>query len=152
MSLQNVTKLVSVGVRDICDQEVETIENSDKRIVPFYDEQLKAKEFNGINWNTTCDEIIHELPQKVYISFDIDGLAPSLCPATGTPVAGGLSFEQAVYLVKKLVSSGRTIIGFDLVEITPSKSGWDTNVGARMLLQLCNQMGASNGRMPSTNE
>jgi len=152
LSLQNVTKLVSVGIRDICDQEVATIKNSDKRIVPFYNEELKSKEFNGINWNKICEEIVHELPQKVYISFDIDGLDPSLCPATGTPVAGGLSFDQAVYLIKKVVSSGRTIIGFDLVEITPSESGWDTNVGARMLLQLCNQMGASNGRMPAGNE
>ncbi|MCF8460792.1 MAG: agmatinase family protein [Flavobacteriales bacterium] len=151
LTLENVSKLVSVGVRDICEQEVEKTENSNDRIVAFYDEHLKAKEFNGINWNSICEEIIAQLPQKVYISFDIDGLDPSLCPATGTPVHGGLSFEQAVYLIKKVVNTGRTIIGFDLVEVTPSESGWDTNVGARMLLQLCNQMGASNGRMPFNN-
>jgi len=149
LTLKNVTKLVSVGVRDICEQEVESIENSNSRVVAFYDEQLKSKEFNGVNWNSICEEIIAELPKKVYISFDVDGLDPSLCPSTGTPVHGGLSFEQAVYLIRKVVSSGRTIIGFDLVEVAPSESGWDTNVGARMLLQLCNQMGASNGRMPS---
>lgn len=149
LTLPNVSKLVSVGVRDLCDQEVETIEASNGRIVAFYDDQLKAKEFNGVNWNAICEEIIAALPQKVYISFDIDGLDPSLCPATGTPVHGGLSFEQAVYLIRKIVLSGRTIIGFDLVEVAPSESGWDTNVGARMLFHLCNLMGASNGRMPS---
>ena len=148
LTLKDVTKLVSVGVRDICEQEMLTIEQSNDRIVAFFDEHLKAKEFNGINWNSICEEIIAQLPQKVYISFDIDGLDPSLCPATGTPVHGGLRFEQAVYLIKKVVNAGKTIIGFDLVEVAPSESGWDTNVGARMLLQLCNQMGASNGRLP----
>lgn len=149
LAIENVSKLVSVGVRDICNEEVETIESSNGRIVAFYDEQLKNKEFNGMNWNSICSEIVNELPEYVYISFDIDGLDPSLCPATGTPVHGGLSFEQAVYLIKKVVASGKTIIGFDLCEVAPSESGWDTNVGARMLLQLCNQMGVSNGRMPS---
>lgn len=149
LTLKNVTKLVSVGVRDICEQEVETIENSNGRIVAFYDEQLKAQGFNGITWHESCNEIISMLPQKVYVSFDIDGLNPSLCPNTGTPVHGGLSFEQAVYLIKKVVESERTIIGFDLVEVAPSETGWDTNVGARMLLHLCNLLGASNGRMPT---
>ena len=59
-----------------------------------------------------------------------------------------MSFEQAVYLIKKVVSSGRTIIGFDLVEVGVSESELDTNVGARMLYHLCNQMGVSNGKMP----
>ena len=144
----SVTKLVSVGLRDVCEQEMDVIFNSNDRIVGFFDEQLKSKSFNGINWNEQCSDIINELPKKVYISFDIDGLSPDLCPNTGTPVPGGLSFEQAVYLIKKVVSSGRTIIGFDLVEVGISETEWDTNVGARMLYHLCNQMGASNGKMP----
>ncbi|MCF8277393.1 MAG: agmatinase family protein [Flavobacteriales bacterium] len=148
MELENVTKLVSVGVRDVCEEEMSTIFNSNERIVAFFDEQLKHKAFFGLTWDTVCNDIVNELPQNVYISFDIDGLDPSLCPATGTPVPGGLSFEEAVFLIKKVVSSGRTIIGFDLVEVGPSTKDWDLNVGARMLLHLCNLMGASNGRMP----
>lgn len=144
----SVTKLISVGVRDVCEQEMQTIFNSNDRIVAFFDEQMKSKAFNGIHWEEQCSNIVHELPQKVYISFDIDGLSPELCPNTGTPVPGGLSFEQAVYLVKKVVSSGRTIIGFDLCEVGPSESDWDASVGARMLYHLANQMGASNGKMP----
>jgi agmatinase len=144
----NITKLVSVGVRDVCEQEMEVIFNSDDRIITFFDEQLKNKFFNGIAWDTICSDIIKELPNLVYLSFDIDGLSPYLCPNTGTPVPGGLSFEQAVYLIKKVVSSGRTIIGFDLVEVGVSESELDTNVGARMLYHLCNQMGVSNGKMP----
>jgi agmatinase len=149
MEISNINKLVSVGVRDMCEAEVELIFNSNDRIVAYFDEQLKNKSFNGVTWDAICTDIVNELPKKVYISFDIDGLDPSLCPSTGTPVHGGLSFEQAVYLIKKVVSSGRTIIGFDLVEVGPSENEWDLNVGSRMLLHLCNQMGISNGRMLS---
>ncbi|MBI1288431.1 MAG: agmatinase [Flavobacteriales bacterium] len=148
LKLESVTRLVSVGVRDICEEEMDVIFGSNERIVAFFDEQLKTKAFEGESWKETCNAIINELPQKVYISFDIDGLNPSLCPATGTPVPGGLSFEQAVYLIKAVVRSGRTIIGFDLVEVGISENEWDINVGARMLLHLCNLMGASNGKMP----
>ena len=144
-----VSKLVQVGLRDVCEQEMETIFNSNDRVVAFFDEQLKSKQFTGVNWDTICRDIINELPQKVYISFDVDGLSPDLCPNTGTPVPGGLSFEQAVYLLKQLVSSGRTIIGFDLCEVGISSTDWDSNVGARLLYHLCNLTGASNGRMPT---
>lgn len=148
LKLEGVKKLVSVGVRDICEEEMDLIFGSDERVVAFFDEHIKTQAFEGVTWQETCKNIINELPQKVYISFDIDGLNPALCPSTGTPVPGGLSFEQAVYLIKSVVASGRTIIGFDLVEVGISENEWDINVGARMLLHLCNQLGASNGRMP----
>jgi agmatinase len=71
----------------------------------------------------------------VYLSWDIDGLDPTLCPGTGTPVPGGLSFSQAVGLLEGLVRSGRRIVGFDLNEVAPGPDGgeWDANVGARLL-------------------
>jgi agmatinase len=148
VQIEQVGKLVAVGLRDVCEQEMDAIFNSNDRIVGYFDEQMKSKLFQGETWKSICDSIISELPQKVYISFDIDGLEPSLCPNTGTPVPGGLSFEQAIYLIKNVVESGRTIIGFDLCEVSPSESEWDTNVGARLLFHLCNQFGLSNGRMP----
>ena len=148
LKYSSVTKLVSVGVRDVCEQEMEMIFNSDSRIVGYFDELLKSKAFNGITWDKICTDIVNELPKKVYLSFDIDGLSPEFCPNTGTPVPGGLSYDQAVYLIKKVVTSGRTIIGFDLTEVGVSKSDMNTNIGARILYHLCNQMGASNGKMP----
>ena len=76
---------------------------------------------------------------QVYVSFDIDGLSPDNCPHTGTPVPGGLSFREAVYLLAAVVESGREIVGFDLCEVGPSRDGeWDANVGARVLYKLCN--------------
>ncbi len=146
---KSVSKLVSVGLRDVCEQEMDVIYNSKDRIVAFFDEHLKSKMFNGTNWDSICTDIVKELPENVYVSFDIDGLKPDLCPHTGTPVPGGLSFEQAVYLLKKVVDSGKTIIGFDLCEVGVSENNWDAHVGARVLYNLSNLMGASNGRMPS---
>ncbi|MDR1584373.1 MAG: agmatinase family protein [Prevotellaceae bacterium] len=135
--LSGISKLVQVAVRDFCEEEEKLSRNNDK-IVTFYDNSLKEKQYEGNTWKSQCAEIISHLPGNVYISFDIDGLSPYLCPNTGTPVPGGLEFEQASYLIKQLVLSGRRIAGFDLNEVSPSISGeWDANVGARILFKLC---------------
>jgi agmatinase len=135
--LEGISKLVQVAVRDFCEEEEKLSRNND-RIVTFYDSYLKGKQYEGETWKNQCAEIISHLPGNVYISFDIDGLCPHLCPNTGTPVPGGLEFEQAMYLIKQIVFSGRRIAGFDLSEVSPSLSGeWDANVGARTLFKLC---------------
>ena len=83
-------------------------------------------------------DAVEQLPEHVYLSFDIDGLDPALCPHTGTPVPGGLGFQQAVALLAYVVESGRTIVGFDLCEVAPGPEGdeWDGNVGARLLYKM----------------
>lgn len=139
LQLPGISKLVQVGIRDICEDEIELAQQDD-RVIMFDDFKLKQNEFNGVNWHQQCEDIVSKLPEKVYISFDIDGLSPDLCPNTGTPVAGGLSFHQAVYLIKTVAKSGKTIVGFDLNEVSPGKDEWDANVGARMLYKLCNLM------------
>lgn len=76
--------------------------------------------------------------KKVAISFDIDALYRWYCPNTGTPVPGGLSYEQVTYMLNKLAISDREIIGVDLVEVAPGETDeWDGNVGARLLFHLC---------------
>jgi agmatinase len=136
IQLKQVSKLVQVGIRDFCEDEMNLISKS-KKITTFFDSDLKKNAFAGMNWKNQCDKIISELPNKVYISFDIDGLDPKLCPNTGTPVPGGLAFEQAEYLLAQLKVKGKKIIGFDLNEVAPGKDEWDANVGARMLFKLC---------------
>ena len=101
---------------------------------------IKERVFEGDSWRTVVNEIVDQLPQKVYISFDIDGLDPKLCPHTGTPVQGGFETEQIFYLFKKVLQSGRKLIGFDLNEVGISNNEWDENVGARVLFKLCNLM------------
>lgn len=142
MQLPHIETLVQVGIRDLCQEEMDTI-NQDDRIILFDDWQLKNNFYQGISWQQQCQNIISNLSQKVYISFDIDGLNQTYCPHTGTPVAGGLDFNEAIYLIQTLVKSGKKIIGFDLCEVSPSKEDdnqWDGNIGARLLYKLTNLM------------
>ena len=142
LKIPQVKKIVQVSVRDYCEEELNVMNNSNGRVKIFFDSDLKRSAYNNESWREQCHRIIAELPENVYISFDIDGLDPKLCPHTGTPVAGGFEFEQAVYLVHQMVQSGRKIIGFDLNEV--GNKSWDANVGARMLYKLCNLMWLSN--------
>jgi agmatinase len=138
--IPSINKLVQVGVRDYCDEEWNMISNSNYRIIPYFDQEIKERQFEGQTWKTITDEMINHLPDKVYLSFDIDGLDRKLCPNTGTPVQGGFETEAIFYLVKKLIESGRELIGFDLVEVGVGDTEWDSNVGARILWRLCNLM------------
>jgi agmatinase len=149
LKLPAVGRLVQVGIRDYCDEELRVMKNSMGRVVTFFDDDLHTQMHSGKLWANICDEIIQQLPQNVYISFDIDGLNPGFCPNTGTPVPGGLDYNQAVYLIKKVVTSGRIIIGFDLNEVGVGNTDWDANVGARLLYILCNCMAVSQGRLVS---
>jgi agmatinase len=147
LKLPTVNRLVQVGIRDFCEEEMNVIDRSMGRVVTFFDDAIKASQYNGKNWDTICDEIIQQLPEYVYISFDIDGLDPKLCPNTGTPVAGGFEFHQMTHLIKKIARSGKRIIGFDLNEVAQGTHDWDANVGARMLYHLCNWMAVSNKKL-----
>ncbi len=138
--IPELVKLVQVGVRDYCEQEWEYICNSNFRVITYFDKNIKERLFEGQIWKNIADEIIQHLPEKVYISFDIDGLDRKLCPNTGTPVPGGFESEEVIYLLKKIKESGRELIGFDLVEIGVGETDWDSNVGARILWRLCNLM------------
>jgi agmatinase len=133
----NIASLTQVGIRDFCQQEYDLI-CKDPRICCFTDQQISKNRFEGRLFMIQCQEIISTLPDNIYISFDIDGLSPDLCPNTGTPVPGGLSFREADYLLWQVASSGKNIVGFDLCEVSPSgKDEWDANVGARLLFKLC---------------
>jgi agmatinase len=136
--LPDVSRLVQVGIRDLCEAEAKLIEGSSGRIRTAYDSMLANLRFAGEPWAKITQRIIKDLPREVWLSFDIDGLDPSQCPHTGTPVPGGLSFAEASYLIGALVRSERRIVGFDLNEVAPGPDGdeWDANVGARMLYKM----------------
>jgi len=123
--------VVSVGVRDLCRSEAELAAD---RVHLWTDPDLAQRLAGGDIWLNLIDQIISPLPGEVWISFDVDGLDPSLCPGTGTPVPGGLSWHQATTLLRRLAKSGRKIIGFDLCEVGPTP--WDAIVGARLLYKL----------------
>ena len=137
LKIKQVNSLVQVGIRDFCTDEADLIHSSN-HIHCFTDEYIHRQKFEGATWQHICGSIIEKLPDCVYISFDIDGLSPDLCPHTGTPVPGGLTFREADYLLHTLAQSGKKIIGFDLCEVAPAKGDeWDAIVGARLLYKLC---------------
>ncbi len=139
----NLSRLTQVGIRDYCEQELD-VASADGRVKIFFDQDIKEAQYAGKTYRDTCADIIATLPDLVYISIDIDGLDPKLCPNTGTPVAGGFELQEVLYLCKMLVQAGKKIIGFDLVEVG-SSSEWDGNVAARILYRLANLSARSQG-------
>lgn len=142
--IPQLKKLVQVGIRDYSEDENQFIANNSDRVITFFDKDIKERQYEGETWKTIVSEIVEKLPGKVYISFDADGLDPKLCPNTGTPVAGGFEAEQITYLFKKVIESGRQLVGFDLNEVGVGEGGLDANVAARLLFKLCNLMVRSN--------
>jgi agmatinase len=142
--IPQLTKLVQVGIRDFGEEEYNyALENKD-RITTYFDSEIKERQFEGDTWKTIVNEIVEQLPNKIYISFDVDGLDPKLCPNTGTPVAGGFEAEQITYLFKKVIESGRVLVGFDLNEVGVGEVGIDANIAARLLYKMCNLIVKSN--------
>ncbi|MCB0309306.1 MAG: agmatinase family protein [Bdellovibrionales bacterium] len=138
MEHSDLKKLVQMGIRDVSPSEVDYIGQNPK-IETFFDWNLKYDLYSGKPWKDICQKIIDELTDEVYISFDIDGLNPALCPSTGTPVPGGFDLSALSFLFMLIKKSGRTFVGGDLVEVAPSRDGnpWDGNVGARALWLMC---------------
>ena len=136
--IPQVKRIVQVGIRDFGEGEMDFGIEQGARVHTCYDDQWAQDLLAGTPFADLCSSAISHLPSDVYVSFDIDGLDPALCPHTGTPVPGGLSFNQAAILLQALKKSGRRIVGFDLVEVCPGPDDqWDANVGARVLYKLC---------------
>ncbi|MFV0606302.1 MAG: agmatinase family protein [Niabella sp.] len=141
--IPQIKNIMQIGVRDIGQDEWEYIANSEYRVITYFDREIKERQYDGDTYKHIAEEIISQLPDKIHISFDIDGLDPKLCPNTGTPVPGGFELDRMFYLFKKVLESGRKIIGFDLVEVGIGETDWNANVGARALFKLCNLLATS---------
>ncbi len=138
-----ISRFVHVGIRDYCEEEARLVAEPDSQHRYYLDREIRRLMFEGRSWSTIVNAVIEQLPELVYISFDIDGLDPSLCPNTGTPVPGGFNLEEVFYLITRVVESGRKIIGFDLCEVAPASQDpkdwagdWNANVGMRVLYRL----------------
>ncbi|MDT8287191.1 MAG: arginase family protein [Elusimicrobiales bacterium] len=141
-----LSKMVQVGIRDFSEEEAALARGMEGRCEVFYDRDIRRAVFEGRPFAATARAIAAALPRDVWVSFDIDGLDPRLCPSTGTPVPGGLDFAEANYILGEVCRSGRRVIGFDLCEVCPAGEGeWDGNVGARMLYKLSAWTLASRG-------
>lgn len=127
-----VAKLVQVGIRDLCEQEFDAAEG-DARVHAVYDTTLAEARRAG-QMRDLVRATLAELPDEIYISFDIDALDPSLCPHTGTPVPGGLAWDDTMLWLEELAKSGKRVVALDLNEVAGDE--WDAIVGSRMLYRL----------------
>ena len=131
-----VERLVSVGLRDVSESEAKRIEE-DPRCEVHWDLDLARARLRG-ELLQRFDRIAAALPEKVYLSIDVDGLDPKLCFGTGTPVPGGLDFQELCLLLEAVGRAGKKVIGFDLCEVAPAPGDRElnANVGARLLYKL----------------
>jgi agmatinase len=139
--IAGVAKLVQVGIRDLSEDEHDRIRSSRGRIATLFDRDWSAARLEGRNLREAIRGHLSQLPQLVYLSFDIDGLDPALCHNTGTPVPGGLTWSETMLWLEELARSGRRVVGLDLNEVNPGSAGddedsWDAIVGARLLYKL----------------
>ena len=100
-------KIAQCGVRALSKEEADNRRKF--QITSYSVEEIKKGDELSLPEN---------FPKKIYISFDLDGLDPSIMPATGTPVPGGLGFNESLELIHKLIKD-REIVGFDVVELSP---------------------------------
>lgn len=143
--LDGVATMVQVGVRDLSEEERETIDSSGGRVRTLYDRDWQRAKLARADLRELVRRHLAHLPQEVWISFDIDGLDPTLCPHTGTPVPGGLLWGETMLWLDELAASGRRVVGLDLNEVNPGPEwepasarddAWDAIVGARLLYRL----------------
>lgn len=126
------SNIVQVGIRAQCIDELEIKKN--KGIKTFYAREIKMGMY-GENWH---ELIVNNLTENVYITFDVDGLDPSLLPATGTPEPGGLFWDETMNLLKA-VGTEKNIVGFDVVELAPTKYHPSSNfVAAKLVYKMLN--------------
>ncbi len=149
--IPQVSHLLSIGIRDFSEDE-RLYAQAHPKVETLYDEQIFSELAAGQSFAQIVDARLQSLPEKVYLSFDIDGLDPSLCPGTGTPVPGGLSYAQAIWILQRLADHGKQLIGFDLCEVNGKSDNedddWDFNVGARILYKLCGLLSRSHQLQP----
>lgn len=145
-----VSKLVQVGIRDVCEEEIAYCKEQGARVAMVTDRDLALRKLGGEPFLAAAREIAEALPDDVWVSFDVDGLDPRFCPHTGTPVPGGLDVHEATAILREVVRRGRRIVGFDLNEVAPNPNDdgdqWDGNVGARLLYKLIGFTLASQGK------
>ena len=134
LELDGVVRLVQVGLRDVCPEEVTRARAEPERVTWYSDDRLARRQAGGEPFEVVAREIVERLPERVWLSLDVDGLDPALCPGTGTPVPGGLGWREMGRLLECLRDSGRALVGADLVEIGPGE--WDGQVAARLAYRL----------------
>lgn len=104
--IPQVSKIIAVGIRSMSHEELPFLERSNV----FFAHELEN------NW---IDQVLQKLDSPVYITFDLDVFDSSLMPSTGTPEPGGINWNQAMHLLKRVIQE-KNVVGCDIVELCPS--------------------------------
>jgi agmatinase len=124
--------IVQVGIRAQCKDEADFRKNN--QIKTFYMREIKLGMY-GDNWQELVSK---SLTENVYITFDVDGFDPSLLAATGTPEPGGLFWDETMNLLK-IIGLDKNIVGFDIVELAPSKYHQSSSfITAKLVYKMLN--------------
>ncbi|CAK6983012.1 arginase-1 [Scomber scombrus] len=75
----------------------------------------------------TCDYLSAKVKKPIHLSYDIDAIDPSVTPATGTPVVGGLTYREGMYITEHLSQTG-LLSAVDLVEVNPLRGRTEEEV------------------------
>jgi agmatinase len=102
-------RLTQVGIRSLSTEEAEVLPRLNTQVFYDFDMRRDAK------W---IDAVVESLGPNVYVTIDVDGLDPSIMPATGTPEPGGLSWQEITALLRA-TAQRRTIVSADVVELSP---------------------------------
>jgi agmatinase len=112
---QTGCELFQVGIRSLCVEEDAFIRGHPDRVRTYFAEQIHADAHGA--W---LAELAGRLRgRRVYLTIDVDGLDPSVIPATGTPEPGGLSWQQAMLLLDTIAGAAGAVVGIDCVELAP---------------------------------
>jgi agmatinase len=108
-------RLVQIGIRAQCREEADFIRQ--KGVTTLYAHQIREGKFTNAS-STWDDYALERIPDEVYLTFDVDGLDPSIVPATGTPEPNGLFWHETLRFLRKLGERKR-VVGCDIVELAP---------------------------------
>ncbi|MBU0590640.1 MAG: agmatinase [Candidatus Micrarchaeota archaeon] len=111
---------VQVGIRSMSEEEMEYIKTEKIGNSIFYADRITKNRKNGIISDKDVEAIISGLKsKKVYVTIDVDGFDPSVISGTGTPEPGGLLWNDVLSIMRE-VGKRKEIVGFDIVELSPS--------------------------------
>ncbi|XP_051866191.1 arginase-2, mitochondrial [Pristis pectinata] len=118
--------LVYIGVRDVDPAEYYILKN-------FGIQYFSMKEVDQLGiqkvMEKTLDHLVGKKKRPLHLSFDVDAIDPSLAPATGTPVIGGLTYREGMYIAEEVHNSGM-LSAMDLVEVNPKLATTDEELNS----------------------
>jgi agmatinase len=126
--------IVSVGIRSMDSSERA---NADRKKMFFAHDIHESDKWIG--------KAVRRLTDKVYITIDLDVFDPGIMPSTGTPEPGGLGWYQVMKLLAA-VSKSKQIVGFDVVELCPSKNKAPDFLAAKLIYTLLSYIHANKPR------